>query len=372
MKESANTGEGVKAGIENDSLHRPIATAGNVLRILFTSYVFSPDIGGIETVSALIATEFARAGHEVILVTKTAKQDGISWPFKVIRDPSPLQLVQLTKWSQVVFQNNISLALAWPLLLISRPWIISHHTWLGHLAEKSFFRTRLKTFLLRFATNITISRAVSETLPCPSQVAGNPYASNLFHAPADAKRDREFIFLGRLVSDKGVDLLLNAMAELGRRGLHPRLTIVGTGPETGPLQAQASALGIAAQVDFAGSRTGTELAHILQRHQTMVIPSRWIEPFGVVALEGIASGCAIVASNQGGLPDAVGACGLFFESGDANSLADQLERVLREPDLHEAFLRERPAHLKHFAPPEVASRILRLVAEAHRQHSLKA
>ncbi len=369
MKESPNASEGLNVGIENDSLHcPPIATAQNVLRILFTSYVFSPDIGGIETVSALLATEFARAGHEVILVTKTSKQDGISWPFKVIRDPSPLKLFRLTRWSQVVFQNNISLSLAWPLYLISRPWIINHQTWLGHLAEKTFFRNRLKTFLLRFATNITISQAVTDIIPCPSQVVGNPYASNLFQANAATKRDREFLFLGRLVSDKGVDLLLNALAELARNGLRPQLTIVGNGPEMGPLQTLAASLGIADQVEFMGSKTGTELAQILQRHQTMVIPSRWIEPFGVVALEGIASGCAIVASNQGGLPDAVGPCGLFFVSGDFKSLATQLERMVREPELHQAFSRERPAHLEHFAPQVVAARILKHVTAAYRKH----
>ena len=91
------------------------------MKILLSSYVFAPSIGGIETVSALLAPEFIKAGHEVILITLTAKEDDVERPYRVIRRPSPTQLIGLVRWCDVYFQNNISLMLAWPLLFVRRP-----------------------------------------------------------------------------------------------------------------------------------------------------------------------------------------------------------------------------------------------------------
>ena len=85
------------------------------------------------------------------------------------------------------------------------------------------------------------------------------------------------------------------------------------------------------QVSFLGVRVGAELVQILNGHQIIVIPSRWTEPFGLVALEGIACGLVAVGSSNGGLPDAIGPCGEIFHTGDAQSLTDCLEKLLRNP-----------------------------------------
>jgi glycogen(starch) synthase len=119
------------------------------VKILLSSYVFSPSVGGIETVSALLAPEFVRAGHDVILVTKTRRDDGKSWPFQVYRDPAPAMFIELTRCCDVFFQNNISLQLAWPLLFVSRPWVISHSTWIDRLGLRGNLRDHLKRSLLR-------------------------------------------------------------------------------------------------------------------------------------------------------------------------------------------------------------------------------
>ncbi len=101
------------------------------MKILLSSYVFSPSIGGIETVSALLAPEFVKAGHEVILITHTQKEERTAWPFPVERRPGFRRMIELVRWCDVYFQNNISLSYAWPLLWIRKPWVIAHHTWLG-------------------------------------------------------------------------------------------------------------------------------------------------------------------------------------------------------------------------------------------------
>ena len=72
-------------------------------------------------------------------------------------------------------------------------------------------------------------------------------------------RDRDLILVGRLVSDKGVDLLIEAIHRLRERRLYPNLTIVGGGPELEPLQLSVKNLELTGQVEFAGVRTGPEL-----------------------------------------------------------------------------------------------------------------
>jgi len=340
--------------------HRHNATP-LVMKILFTSYVFAPGIGGIETVSALLAPEFVRAGHEVILVTKTSGEDLVSRPYEVVRNPGFSKSIKLMRWCDVFFQNHISLELAWPLLLVSRPWIVAHHSWLDPAGG---VKVRLKRLLLRYGRHASISHPVADSLPVPSTIVGNPYDTEVFRLLPGIDRDRELVYLGRLVSDKGIDLLIDALAKLRQRGFTPRLTIVGSGPEMVSLREQGRRLGVGDQIRFTGSKTGVELAQCLNAHEVMIIPSRWAEPFGVVALEGIACGCMIIASRNGGLPEAVGPCGTSFETGNCIALADAMEEALAQPQVRVKAQREASTHLAHFTPSEVAGRYLQLFEQS--------
>jgi glycogen(starch) synthase len=239
----------------------------SALKILFTSYLFSPSLGGIETVSSLLASEFVRHGHEVVLVTTTREDDHVSRPYTVVRAPGAGELIGLTRWCEVLFQSNISLELAWPLLFIRRPWILSHQTMLLHPVENLSLRGRLKHYLFRFASHAAISHSIADSLPVPSIILGNPYSSETFKLMPEISRDRELVYLGRLVSDKGIDLLLEAVAELRQRGFTPRLTIIGSGPESTNLQELARRLQISSQVEFTGPKKGAELARTLNAHQ---------------------------------------------------------------------------------------------------------
>ncbi len=159
------------------------------------------------------------------------------------------------------------------------------------------------------------------------------------------------------MSDKGCDLLLRALAELKRRGLTPLTTIIGEGPEMTKLRVLVKQLDIEKQVNFKGAmREGR--GELVAHHRIMAIPSVWAEPFGIVALEGVASGCAIVASSQGGLPEAAGPCGLYFPNGDVKAMAAHLEKLLIDTALRESMIAAGPEHLKRFQAGEVAARYL--------------
>ena len=101
----------------------------------------------------------------------------------------------------------------------------------------------------------------------------------------------------------------------------------------------------------------------MNQHAIIVIPSRWAEPFGVVALEGIACGCIAVGSADGGLPDAIGDCGMTFYNGDSENLADRLADLLRYSELRQKFRAARAAHLAQFRAHSVAQRYLALLRD---------
>ena len=326
------------------------------MKILLSSHAFSPAIGGIESVSELLAAEFVRQGHEVRVVTQAPGPDKPEWPYPVLRRPGARALLAAVRWCDLFLHNNISLQVLWPLLCVRRPWVVAHQTWITRLDGRLDWRDRLKRFLLRFAAaNISISRAVARSLPVPSILIPNPYRDDLFYRMPEVERTGDLAFLGRLVSDKGADLLLQALRLLKEEGISPRLTLIGGGPEAEPLQALARELGVAAQVDFVGPRAGMELARLLNGHRVLAVPSRWAEPFGIVALEGIACGCAVIGSREGGLADAIGPCGVTFPNGDVPSLAAALREALTRPDLAAQWAAAAPAHLAAHTARAVAA-----------------
>ncbi len=407
------------------------------MKILFFSYTFAPNVGGIESVSAILAEKFAEAGHEVELVTETAEAENIEHRtsniehrinYRVTRQPSFLKLIRLLSWCELVFQNNISLRSLIPALLMQKRVIVVHQTWLRNVRGGIGWNNRVKRVLLRFVTNVAISEATPEDLwpagdaparPFQMRVIGNPYDDGVFRLRPEIARDKALVFVGRLVSDKGVDVLLRALTVLRsleenvqpasavsagrtdssrgedglRRGerptlnsesfreqaaqrptteegqikhrddLQPDLTIIGVGPEEGKLRELTRELGLDRQVTFAGEKSGEELAATLNRHQIMVVPSRWAEPFGIVALEGIACGCVVVGSRDGGLREAIGPCGLTFKNGDERELADCLRTLLLDPARKQTFQKEASAHLAKFRADGVANAYLQLIKE---------
>lgn len=329
------------------------------MKILLASHFFHPSVGGIEEVSRVLASEFTTAGHDVRVVTATREDDGTRFPFQVHRHPSPAALLELVRWCDVFFQNNISLQTAWPLAIVRRPWVIAHHTWIARTDGRRGWRDRLKHSLSTRAQNIAVSNAIASHLSAPAAVIGNPYRHEVFRLDPAAQRDLDLVFVGRLVRDKGVDLLLDAL-----KTLPMRLTIVGRGPEESALRAQCERLGLGERVVFAGMKADAELAALLNRHRVIVIPSRWEEPFGLVALEGIACGCVAAGSRGGGLPDAIGACGVTFARNDPTDMARVLAELWRS-DL-KPFRDAAPEHLARHSARTVAGEYLRVLEEAAR------
>jgi glycosyltransferase involved in cell wall biosynthesis len=331
------------------------------MKILFSSYAFQPSVGGIESVSKILAENFSAEGHDVQLITETPGGEIAGANYRLIRKPSLAKLKRLLRWCDLLFQNNISLRSLIPGLLLRKPAVVMHQTWIQNVRGEVGWNDRIKRALLPHVTNMAISRAVADRLGAPAAVTGNPYDDNVFRFLPNVVRNKTIAFLGRLVSDKGVDLLLQAMKLLLSEGLMPDLTIIGAGPEEQGLQQLTRELGLDRQVTFAGEKSGAPLAELLNRHRILVVPSRWAEPFGVVALEGIACGCVAIGSESGGLKEAIGPCGLVFPNGNAQALAERLRYVLDHPEMESNLRQPAPPHLARFKPKAVTSACLEVM-----------
>ena len=328
------------------------------MKILFTSHRFHPDIGGIEVNSEILARFFVARGHEIRLVTQTPGDDSGGFPFPVIRRPALPQLLALHRWTDVVYQNNIELGTLWPGLLVKRPTVVSVRTWIRGDDGRIRWVHRLKKQMLgRVDAVIAISEAIRRDSFEDAIVIGNPYRSGLFRVIPEILRENSIAFLGRFVSDKGAELLIRAYAQIQNESAG--LTLIGAGPEEAALKRLAAELGV--DVRFTGPLSGQELARELNRHEILAVPSLWAEPFGNVALEGLACGCVVVGSNDGGLPDAIGPAGLLFERGNLADLVAQLRRLLTDPRLHQSLRGKAAAHLEARREEVVCSEYLRIL-----------
>lgn len=145
-------------------------------------------------------------------------------------------------------------------------------------------------------------------------------------------------FAGRLILDKGVDLLLTAFAELVRTAPDARLLIAGAGPERQALQGLARRLGLSdAQVRFLGHLARADLERQFDAAWVQAVPTPWMEAFGNAAAEAMMRGTAVVVSAIGGLPEFVehGRTGLVVPPRDPAALRDALLRYLLDRDLAE-------------------------------------
>jgi glycosyltransferase involved in cell wall biosynthesis len=331
------------------------------MKIFIYSSVFYPNIGGLETVMLNLAHEFVTHGHEVKLATQTPTNEVDNFPFEIIRCPTINQLFNLTSWCDLSFHGCISLKAVWPVLVLKKPLVVTHQTWYRYPGTKPTWQTTLKHLITRFSTNIAPSQAIANQLPALTTVIPNSYQEDVFYEIPEISRNQDLAFLGRLVSDKGADLLLNSLALLKQQGLEPKLTIIGQGPEEVQLKQQAQTLEIADQVQFIGTQRGEALARLLNAHKILVVPSKWQEPFGIVALEGIACGCVVVGSKDGGLKDAIGSCGVTFTNGSVENLTKVLADLLTNPDKFEIYKTHRKAHLARHYKDSVAKDYLRVM-----------
>ena len=329
---------------------------------------FHPNIGGIETVASLLAHEWIAAGANVSIVTDVAADPNVEvqFPFPVYHRPSATQFLRLVCAHDVFIHFNVSLRAIWPLLFVWRRFVANHH---GFYVTDQFgnrdWREKLKLFFARHATaNIAESQSVARSIGIRCEVIPNPFERRVFQEDRKYPKTQDLVFLGRLVSSKGAEILIRALSLMKNRTLKPHLTIIGEGPERPLLDQLVRDLQLEDQVSFTGAIATEKVAELLRAHKVMVVPSIWNEGFGVVALEGIASGCVVLGSDSGGLPEAIGPCGLTFANGNAEALAQKVEQLLTDKELVSKLRSKADEHLAKHHPTRVAEQYLQVIRDA--------
>src|SRR3982751_4050601 len=100
------------------------------MKILLSSYLFHPSVGGIESVSRVLAEKFAAAGNDVHVITQSAGGAVPGANYKVTRRPPIPELLSLLRRCDLFLQNNISLRSLIPALILRKPSLVVHQTWL--------------------------------------------------------------------------------------------------------------------------------------------------------------------------------------------------------------------------------------------------
>jgi glycogen synthase len=176
--------------------------------------------------------------------------------------------------------------------------------------------------------------------------------------------ERLVLLVGRLVYEKGFHLALEALPDLIERLRTVRFVVAGSGTAEHELREQASRLGLDGHGAFLGW-IGDDVLHSLYRIADLTVVPSIYEPFGLVALEAMASGCPCLVADTGGLREVVpnAEVGLRFRSRDPSSLAAVAERLLTDGQLRERLVAEASEHVLSFDWTDVARQIAALYAE---------
>ncbi len=335
------------------------------MKILIWSQTYLPNLGGIETTAQALAEEFVNQGHQVRLLTRTKGGEDFDQDsrFTVIRTPSRKMMWETVRWCDVCLHNGLMRSglglLTYYALVLSKPYVLLHQFFLFYVGMRR--PIRMQYYLLeRFVTHVYLCEEMQQLTKRPGVVLGNPYRASLFREIPGLVRETELVYLGRLVRDKGVRFILEALALLKQRGRTYKITLIGDGAEKQKLRQKVEKFGLTEQVNFVGVLRGQELVEVLNQHKVMIIPSTWKEPFGIVALEGIACGCVPLTTGNGGLIEAVGPCGLTFPNKDVPEMARLIELLLEDEQQRLQLRSHAQKHLEKYTAQTIAQKYLQL------------
>jgi len=224
------------------------------------------------------------------------------------------------------------------------------------------------------AAEVALARAADRVVVCsramrahvtavfglaPERVRVVPNGVDALGPPRAPAEPPGLLVAGRLVHEKGVQDLLDALALLPAP---VRLTVAGDGPHRPALEERASELGLDGRVRFLGWCDDARLAGLLRAAEVVVVPSR-AEPFGLVALEALAAGAPLLVTDAVGLPEVVPAAVPRVAPADPPALAHGLAALLADPARRARLAALGPPHAARFTWERAARATAALAAE---------
>jgi UDP-glucose:(glucosyl)LPS alpha-1,2-glucosyltransferase len=192
-----------------------------------------------------------------------------------------------------------------------------------------------------------------------------PNCLDLTELPPPPRRERLILFAGRVVADKAPDAFVSACAAALPHLPGWRAEIIGAdrfnfdSPDTAFVQmVRAAAEG--ANVRMLGYRDHPEVLAAMGRAAIVVVPSRWPEPFGLVALEALASGAALICSPRGGLPEVAGDAAIYANPDDPAEVATAIRLLASDEGRRAALAEAGRQRAQQFDVPVIAARLAAL------------
>ncbi len=332
------------------------------MRVLFWTDWFLPSIGGVEVFSARLLPALACRGHQITVIAghhEAGLPDvidfmGVSvrrhWFHEALKandvERTASLLTTVSRLKRALAPDVIHLNTLGPSVLFhlasERSWpapvLLTMHSPVMEDAERD---DTLYGRALRSATWVNCnSWAVRDDL-CRRVPALRERSSVTYYGmdpparvPGPRPRAPRLLAYGRLVPDKGFDLALRALVLVSRCEPAARLVLAGDGAARPDLERLADSLGVSEAVDFVGMVAPAEVAALIDHASVVVVPSRWDEPFGLVALEAALMARPVVAARTGGLAEVVedGTTGLLVDKESPEGLAAGILRLLDDPD----------------------------------------
>jgi glycosyltransferase involved in cell wall biosynthesis len=341
------------------------------VNILIASDSFFPSLGGVEIVTYNLAKNLVERGHSVSALVNLRR-----FPFKHYEEIDNIRVYRVRMGIfDLTFRSTLGFLRQTPAATLSiyrilkkeKPEIVNLHFITSGVA------TYIRFFQNIFRYKLVASAHGSDILMMPSQSRSYLRLAQKVIRQADAvtacsrnllgsinkvtdvgngeaifiyngidienmeqrKEDDNFIFsAGRLVYEKGIDILIQAFRIVKNRDFSSSLVIAGDGPERERLQFLIADLGLQDSIVLLGMITPDQVKQYLKRCTFVVVPSR-SEAFGLVNLEAMASGKAVIASDIGGIPELVrdGYNGLLFRAGDVLDLANKMSLLIKDKNL---------------------------------------
>lgn len=333
------------------------------MKIIIYSRNFYPVGGGVPLFTKICAEQLIKKGHDVEVITATAGScDEYSY---LVRELGLFNLMKRVMKSDITIgvEPSSKLTLFSPILrLIGKPIIMTYHNWPDRKNLPLFFAEVMSA---TFCKNVFCSVAIKQAWLANGQVCPNPYNAHIFDYEMGRRKsfsDRkvDFCYVGRLVPKKGVENLLQAISGLSQKGVKLKGHIIGEGVLTNKLKALCEQLGLNGQITFLGNQSQERVFEQLSDVKICVVPSEWEEPFGIVATEGLASGCRLVVSEGGGLKDAAGPVSDVFTNGSVGCLTKAIENSFQKGNITNDESEEIAKHLIRCEPSEFVEKFIRL------------
>ena len=229
------------------------------------------------------------------------------------------------------------------------------------IACSSFMRDQIADIFSVEESRITV---IPNGIDPDDLPAGDPAELADLRSQFAAPGENLVLLIGRLVYEKGFQLALEAMPRVIEEVPNTRFLVAGSGTHEAELHKQAKDLGLMEHGTFLGW-IGDDVLHSLYRIADLTVVPSIYEPFGLVALEAMASECPCIAADTGGLREVVPleGAGLRFRASDPEHLAEAAIQVLSDEQLSQKMIAEGLAHIRLFDWEDVAGRTLDLYNE---------